>query len=101
MSPRTTTLALDISAKQTEEYLLKISQELSKQGISATGVVLRGEVSSKLIETIAAEGIDLVVMATHGHNVIDSHWEGSLTPRFLPKTPVPVMLVHGIGEDRE
>jgi len=101
VSPRTTTLALDISAKQTEEYLLKISQELSKQGISATGVVLRGEVSSKLIETIAAEGIDLVVMATHGHNVIDSHWEGSLTPRFLPKTPVPVMLVHGIGEDRE
>jgi len=36
-----------------------------------------------------------LVMATHGHNVIDARWEGSLTPRFLPKSPVPVLLVRG------
>ena len=101
VSPRTTALTLDIGAQQAEAYLSKMAQELSNQGILATGRVLRGEVTSKLIETISTEGIDLVVMATHGHNAIDAHWEGSLTPRFLPKTPVPVMLVRGIGEDRE
>ena len=99
VSPRATELTLDISAQQAEEYLDKISQELSTQGMPVSGTVLRGNVHSKLIETIAAKDIDLVVMATHGHSAIDAHWEGSLTPRFLPKTPVPVMLVRGIEDN--
>ncbi|HTX79995.1 MAG TPA: universal stress protein [Longilinea sp.] len=101
VSPRATALTLDIGAKQAESYLDTKVQELSEQGISAKEIVLRGEVISKLIETIAAEKVDLVVMATHGHNVLDAHWEGSLTPRFLPKADVPVLLVRGVGADRE
>jgi nucleotide-binding universal stress UspA family protein len=95
VSPRATTLALDNSAQQAEQYLHKITQELATQGAQVSGAVLRGNAESRLIETIAAEAIDLVVMATHGTNAIDARWEGSLTPRFLPKTPVPVILVRG------
>jgi nucleotide-binding universal stress UspA family protein len=98
VSPRATTLSLDIAAQQAEEYLNKILQEISTQGVPVSGAVLRGNVQSRLIETIAAEGIDLVVMATHGTKTVDARWEGSLTPRFLPKTPVPVILVSGIEE---
>jgi nucleotide-binding universal stress UspA family protein len=98
VSPRATSLSLDISAQQAEEYLHKISQELSAQGLSVSVDVLRGNVESKLIETVSAKGIDLIVMATHGHSAIDAHWVGSLTPRFLPKTPVPVILVRGIED---
>ncbi|MDR3573445.1 MAG: universal stress protein [Anaerolineaceae bacterium] len=101
VSPRMTALTLDISAQQAEEYLHKISHDLLTQGMPVSSVVLRGNAESRLIETIAAEGIDLVVMATHGHSAIDAHWEGSLTPRFLPKTPVPVMLVRGIQDNSE
>jgi nucleotide-binding universal stress UspA family protein len=98
VSPRATTLSLDIAAQQAEEYLNKILQEILTQGVPVSGAVLRGNVQSRLIETIAAEGIDLVVMATHGTKTVDARWEGSLTPRFLPKTPVPVILVSGIEE---
>jgi nucleotide-binding universal stress UspA family protein len=101
VSPRATAITLDILAHQAEEYLNKILQELSTQGPLASGTVLRGNTESGMIETIAAEGIDLVVMATHGHTAIDAHWVGSLAPRFLPKTPVPVILVRGTDDNSE
>jgi nucleotide-binding universal stress UspA family protein len=67
--------------------------------VPVKGIVLRGSTTSMQIEIITEEDIDLVVMATHGTNALDARWEGSLTPRFLPKTPVPVILVHGTEGD--
>jgi nucleotide-binding universal stress UspA family protein len=101
VSPRATTITLDISAQKAEEYLRQIAHEISAQGVQVSGLVLRGTVQSRLTEMIEAEGIDLVVMATHSHNVIDARWEDSLTPRFLPKTSVPVILVHGKDDDSQ
>jgi nucleotide-binding universal stress UspA family protein len=101
VSPRATALTLDISAQQAEEYLRRKSADLSAQGLAVSGEVARGDALSKLTETIAVENVDMVVMATHGHSAIDAHWEGSLTPRFLPQTPVPVILVRGIGNKNE
>lgn len=101
VSPRLTSISLDISVEKAKEYLEKVSQDISTQGVPVSGVILRGDAPAKLMETIEAEGIDLVIMATHSHNAIDAHWEGSLTPRFLPKTPVPVILVRGIEDNNE
>lgn len=98
VSPRITALALDINAKQAEEYLRQTSQKISQQGISATGDVLRGDVPARMMEVIEKESINMVVMATHAHGTLDSRWEGSLTPRFLPGTPVPVLLVRSTEE---
>jgi nucleotide-binding universal stress UspA family protein len=95
ISPRTSSLSLDTDAKHAEEYLQGLCQNLSHQGLETGKIVLRGDVFSKLLETLQNEKIDLLVMATHGHNVIDARWEGSLTPRFLPNAPVPVLLVRG------
>ncbi len=95
VSPRTSSLSLEIDARQAEAYLKGICQQLSQEGVDVESYVLRGNVSQKLMETLIREKIDLLVMATHGHNMIDARWEGSLTPGFLPKTPVPVLLVRG------
>lgn len=95
VSPRASSLSLEIDARQAEKYLLGLCQQLSKEGLEAESIVLRGDVSAKLMDTLINEKIDLLVMATHGHNMIDARWEGSLTPGFLPKSPVPVLLVRG------
>jgi nucleotide-binding universal stress UspA family protein len=95
VSPRLTSVSLDISVQQAKEYLKKISQDISGQGVPVSGNILRGDVPSKLIEAITVEAIDMAIIATHGHSAIDAHWKGSLAPRFLPKTPVPVILVRG------
>jgi nucleotide-binding universal stress UspA family protein len=101
VSPRAVTLSLDISAQQAEEYLQRIIKEISTKGVPVSGIVRRGNVSNEQIEIITSEDIDLVVMATHGTRVLDAHWEGSLTPRFLPKTTIPVILTHGSEENKD
>lgn len=101
VSPRTLALSLDISAQQAEEYLAQIAQSLAVGKQPVVTSVLRGDVAPTLIEAINAESVDLVVMTTHGHGVLDARWDGSLTPSFLPKSPVPVLLVRGVGDDVE
>lgn len=99
ISPRMTALALNLHVKQAETYLQEQSQALAAKGNTVTDTVLQGDVSTELVDAIESEGVDLVVMATHCHSVIDARWEGSLTPRFLPKAPVPVILVRGAGRN--
>ena len=95
VSQRMTTLALDLSAEQAAAYLVQITQNLSAQGVTASATVLRGDTYAKLMETVQAGGIDLVVMATHGRDAVDARWEGSLAPKFFPHSPVPVLLMRG------
>ena len=95
VSPRAAKLELDNSAQQAEKYQGEIAEDLSDGGILVSQSVLRGDVLAGLMETITAERIDLVIMATHGHSAIDVSWEGSLTPRFLPNAQIPVILLRG------
>ena len=101
ISPRMTALTLKMHVQQAKTYLQEQTQALEKQGVAASGTVLQGDVSTELVGAIEGEEIDLVVMATHCHSAIDARWEGSLTPRFLPKAPVPVVLVRGVGRTED
>jgi nucleotide-binding universal stress UspA family protein len=92
--PNVEALTLDISAQQAENYLYSLSRNLSSQGASVSVSVLRGDVVSQIVDTIETKEIDMVIMATHGHSGFNARWEGSLTPRFLSKATVPVILVH-------
>ncbi|MFZ2097942.1 MAG: universal stress protein [Anaerolineales bacterium] len=92
--PNATSLSLDISAQQADNYLHMISRDLVAKEISVSGMVLRGDVTSRLVEMITTENIDLIVMATHSHVGLNARWVSSLTPNLLSKTPIPVMLVH-------
>jgi nucleotide-binding universal stress UspA family protein len=99
VSPRAVTVSLEEAAQHAENYLQRIGKEISKQGIAVSGSVLRGDAPTKLLQAIHSEQIDLVILTTHGHNAADARWEGSLTPRFLPKTTVPVIVVKAEQEN--
>jgi len=101
LSARATAVSLDAFAAQAGEYLGEWTQELGLQGLGVEGVVRRGDVAEKLVEAVEGDGIDLVVLATHGHNAFDARWGGNVTPRFLPRSPAPVVLVRGaVNENR-
>ena len=99
--PASTMMALDYSAQESKEYLQRIAQGLSKQGVTVSGIVLRGETVPRIIETVESEGIDLIVMATHGHRNLDAFWAESTMPKVLSKSPVPVLFVREISEEDE
>ncbi len=97
--PASTVMALDLSAQESKDYLQNIARGLSSQGVTVSGIVLRGDAVSRIIETVASEGIDLIVMATHGHRNLDAFWEESTMPKVLSKSPVPVLFVREIREE--
>jgi nucleotide-binding universal stress UspA family protein len=97
--PSMQTVSLDLSAQQAEDYLYNIAQDLSSQEVAVAEIVRRGDIASNLVKIIETEQINLIIIATHGQNLFDAQWVGSLTPKLLSKTYVPVVLIHVSGPE--
>src|SRR5215472_10030040 len=64
-------------------------------------IVKVGEVRSELLGVLHDEKIDLLVMGTHGRNVFERFFLGSLTERMLRKVPVPILTVSHFDPTKE
>ena len=80
-----------------EEYLTKTAEKLVAAGVAAYGVVLRGNVSEAILEYARKNGVDLVIMSTHGRSGIARWAMGSVADRVARQANVPVMLVSPPG----
>jgi nucleotide-binding universal stress UspA family protein len=49
--------------------------------------------ASDIVEISEAEGVDMIVMATHGRGGLDRLWVGSVAERVVQQTELPVFLL--------
>jgi nucleotide-binding universal stress UspA family protein len=76
-----------------EEYLAAIQADLEKEGIKATSELMEGRADETIIDYAKGHGVNLLVIASHGHTGI-KHWVfGSVALRVLHDAPVPVLLI--------
>jgi nucleotide-binding universal stress UspA family protein len=61
--------------------------------------VVAGDPSEEILNYIAAHGIDLVVMGTHGRKGLDKVIFGSVAERVVKSSRVPVMVVNPFQVD--
>jgi nucleotide-binding universal stress UspA family protein len=80
-----------------EEYLKKTAAKLVSEGIAATWVALRGNVSEAILDYARKNGVDLVIMSTHGRSGVARWAMGSVADRVARQATVPVMLVSPPG----
>jgi len=77
-----------------EKRLYEFADEHFAAPASAKTQVVAGDPSEEILGYIAAHGIDLVVMGTHGRKGLDKVIFGSVAERVVKSAPVPVMVVN-------
>ena len=76
--------------KRLDEFQAKYFPEPFK----TQSVVLIGDASEKIIEYAKTEGIDLLIMGTHGRKGLDRVIFGSVAERVSKMASVPLMLIN-------
>ncbi len=76
------------------KYLANAQTKLTEGGIKAGTVVIEGTKPAPAITDFAAKnGVDLIVLATHGYTGMKGMFLGSVAFQVLHESPVPVLLI--------
>ena len=56
--------------------------------------VVSGDPAAEILKTIESEGIDLVIMGTHGRKGLEHTMFGSVAENVVKKSPVPILVIN-------
>jgi nucleotide-binding universal stress UspA family protein len=73
--------------------LARLGAEAREKGISVREEVAQGKPSAEIIRFARENGIDMIVLGTHGKGVLDKALFGSTTERVVRGAPCPVLTV--------
>ena len=80
-----------------EAYLKKIVESTRLEGADLSYEVLKGPVASALANWAENNGVDLIVIASHGRSGISRWVMGSVSDRVLRAACVPVLMIRAPG----
>jgi len=63
----------------------------TEANVEAVGSIVAGKPHTKIVDYARENGIDLIVMGSHGHSGVGRLLLGSTTERVIRKTSVPVL----------
>ncbi|NTU81996.1 MAG: universal stress protein [Chloroflexales bacterium] len=75
-------------------YLTGVAERLAIRWHGTIGTALiDGPVAQSIAAYAEAQGIDLVVMTTHGRGALSRAWLGSVASRLLHRLPMPMLVI--------
>ena len=78
-----------------EQNLMGIASDLRNESIPVRTHIIEGSgVASAICDYVRDEGIDLVVMSTHGRTGLAQFLFGSVASKVMEGVKVPVLLIH-------
>jgi len=89
--PGATSAMLDMTEECTIDYLEEQAALLRAQGIGTRTTIRRGDPVQQILADSQDE--DLIVLGTHGKAGINAFWAGSVAPKIVSQTRLPVLLV--------
>ncbi len=79
---------------QHRKYLDNVQARLNEQGIQAKAEIIEGSRPAQVITDFAKrEGVNLIIIATHGYTGIKKMLVGSVAFKVLHESHVPVLLI--------
>ena len=89
---------LEEQRKQTADtYLKKIVENTRLDGVSLSHEILEGKVADTLAHWAETNGVDLIVIASHGRSGVSRWVMGSVADRVLRSACVPVLMIRAPG----
>lgn len=90
-----TPLIVDEKQKEaTEIYLQGLTEELRQKGFKASAKAKTGQqVAVEIIDFAKENGVDLIVMSTHGRSGISRWVLGSIALKVLTRAETPILLL--------
>ena len=82
---------------QAKDYIAKMVKKLNQEGMEVKGEVVNGQAAEAILDYVEKNGVDLIIMSTHGRSGISRWAFGSVADRVLRHSPVPVLIVSPPG----
>ena len=92
-----TTLLMKDVQQSAETYIARVAESLSKAGLPAKGVVVTGWAADSIMKYAEENGVDLIIMSTHGRSGISRWVMGSITDKVVRSSRIPVLSVSPPG----
>lgn len=79
--------------KAAAAYLAGLAANLKKEGFNVNTVVQTGSAAENILEYAAKQGVDLLIMSTHGRSGMGRRLMGSTADKIVRSATVPVLAV--------
>lgn len=80
-----------------KEFLAKVKAEFEQAGLKANTVILKGIAADAIIDYAEKNGVDLILMTTHGRSGITRFALGSVTDKVIRTVTMPVLIISPPG----
>lgn len=97
-SPRTIVSLQTLMEKDlmnAQAYLARTAHACKQEGVVARIAVFTGQAAAQILEVARAQGIDLIVMCSHGYTGFKCWALGSVAQKVIRHSRMPVLLLRG------
>ena len=78
------------------QYLERIKGRIALQKSKVTTAVMSGQAAEMILDYVAKNGVDLMVLSSHGKSGVSRWLLGGTVDKLLRRSPVPVFLVPAV-----
>ena len=83
----------DLESQQDRRDMARLVDHIRGQGLGAEGALGFGRPADELVRLVAAHGLDVLVLGTHGHRFLADLALGSTVAPVLHRLTIPVVVV--------
>ncbi len=91
--PGAVNIALEQAEEEAESYVAKNIQMLSKAGVNANSVIVRGDPAGQIAEAARNANVDLIILGTHKKSGSDAFWSASVASKVSKLSQKPILFV--------
>ena len=76
-----------------KDYLDSVADTFRKRGVTAHSVVLYGNAAETILSHAEQNGVEIIVMSTHGKSGLSRFFAGSVAEKVMRYSTIPVLIV--------